>query len=56
MCELVRIVTTMFVNSVVAVDRTMGVLAKALFVGDSCVIAVVSAKADLSKLLRRLCR
>ena len=51
-----RIVTTMFVNSVVAIDRTMGVLAKALFVGDSPVIAVVLAIAVLSKLPRRLCR
>lgn len=56
MCETVRIVTTMLVNSVVAVDRTIGVLPKALFVGDSPVIAVISTLAILSKLSRRLCR
>ena len=55
-CEFVWIVPVMLVNSVKAVDRTIGVLAKALFVGAILVIAVVSAVTTLRKLLRQLCR
>ena len=46
----------MFGDSVVAIEYTVGVLAKALFDGDSLIIVVVSVDAVLSKLPGRLCR
>ena len=46
----------MFGDSVVAIEFTLGILTKALFVGDSLIIVVVSVDAVLNKLSGRLCR